>query len=102
MSLQDHVADPKFRSYITNIQAKTGQSPDDFVRFARKRGLLAPGVKSGQIVKWLEREFGLGRGHAMAVVVVLRAAAPRKYSFQLGLVWRTLFAREVERWRLVA
>ena len=77
MSLQDHLADPKFRSYITNIQAKTGQGPEDFVRLARKRGFLAPGVKSGQIVEWLGKEFGLGRGHAMAVVVVLRAATSK-------------------------
>lgn len=75
MSLQQHLADPKFRSYIANIQAKTGQTPSDFIRLARKKGFLAPGVKTGQIVAWLMEEFGLGRGHAMAVVVVLRTAS---------------------------
>lgn len=77
MSLQDHLADPKFRSYITNIEAKTGQTPDDFIRLARKKGFLAPGVKAGPIVSWLSEEFGLGRGHAMAVVVVLRTATAK-------------------------
>lgn len=38
MSLQEHLTDPKFRSYITNIQAKTGKTPDDFIRLARKKG----------------------------------------------------------------
>lgn len=61
MSLQDHLADPKFRSYIANIQAKTGHTPNDLIRLARKKGFLAPGVKSGQIVAWLSEEFGLGR-----------------------------------------
>lgn len=77
MSLDQHLADPKFRSYITNIQAKTGKTPDDFIRLARKRGFLEPGVKAGRIVAWLNEEFGLGRGHAMAVVVVLRTATAK-------------------------
>ncbi len=77
MSLEQHLADPKFRSYITNIQAKTGKTPDDFIRLARKKGLLEPGVKAGQIVAWLNEEFGLGRGHSMAVVVVLRTATAK-------------------------
>jgi uncharacterized protein DUF4287 len=74
VSLNDHLADPKFKSYITNIEAKTGKGPEDFIRLARKKGFLEPGVKSGQIVEWLNKDFGLGRGHAMAVVVVLRTA----------------------------
>ncbi len=77
MSLEQHLADPKFRSYVNNIQAKTGKTPDDFIRLARKKGFLAPGVKAGPIVAWLNEEFGLGRGHAMAVVVVLRTASAR-------------------------
>ena len=77
MSLEQHLADPKFRSYITNIQAKTGKTPADFIRLARKKGFLAPGVKAGQIVAWLNEDFGLGRGHAMAVVVVLRTATAK-------------------------
>ena len=74
MSLQEHLADPKFKSYVTNIKAKTGKGPADFIRLARTKGFLGPGVKSGQIVEWLNKDFGLGRGHAMAVVVVLRTA----------------------------
>lgn len=77
MSLDQHLADPKFRSYITNIQAKTGKTPADFIRLARKKGFLPPAVKAGQIVAWLSEDFGLGRGHAMAVVVVLRAATAK-------------------------
>jgi len=74
VKLEEHLADPKFRSYIRNIEAKTGKGPDDFIRLARKKGFLEPGVKAGQIVDWLSTDFGLGRGHAMAVVVVLRTA----------------------------
>ena len=74
MTLQDHLADPKFRSYITNIEAKTGTGPDDFIRLARKKGFLEPGLKAGPTIEWLNKDFGLGRGHAMAVIVVLRTA----------------------------
>lgn len=67
-------ADPKFQAYIDNIKAKTGKSPRDFIRLAKAKGLLSANVKTGQIVGWLQKDFGLGRGHAMAIVVSLRKA----------------------------
>ena len=68
--------DPKFQSYLNNIEAKTGKTPDDFVRLAKAKGLLDPKVKVGEQVAWLQKDFGLGRGHAMAVVVILKEAMP--------------------------
>lgn len=67
-------ADPKFQAYIDNIKAKTGKSPRDFIRLAKAKGLLSANVKTGQIVAWLHKDFGLGRGHAMAIVVTLKKA----------------------------
>ncbi|AOY00984.1 DUF4287 domain-containing protein [Jeongeupia sp. USM3] len=66
-----------FQSYLDNIRAKTGQSPDDFRRLADARGfavdgVLKPGVKAGQIVDWLKTDFELGHGHAMAVYALLK------------------------------
>lgn len=76
---QDVTADPRFQAYIDSIKAKTGKSPQDFIRLARAKGLLSPDVKTSDIVAWLQKEFGLGRGHAMAIVVTLRAAtAPNR------------------------
>lgn len=69
--------DPRFQSYLDNIEAKTGKRPQDFVRAAKARGLLRPDVKSGELVSWLQKDYGLGRGHAMAVVVILREAMAR-------------------------
>jgi hypothetical protein len=63
-----------FQAYLDNIQAKTGLSPDDFIAKARREGFLRPGIKAGQIVAWLKRDFGLGHGHAMAIVAVLKKA----------------------------
>ena len=57
-----------FQAYIDTIKAKTGLDPDDFRTLADERGLLAADVKTGQIVEWLAADYGLGRGHAMALV----------------------------------
>ena len=62
-----------FQAYIDNIQAKTGKTPDDFKKLAKKEGLLEPGVKAGAIVAWLKRDFGLGHGHAMAIYATFKA-----------------------------
>ncbi|HET7537346.1 MAG TPA: DUF4287 domain-containing protein [Candidatus Didemnitutus sp.] len=70
-----------FQAYLTNIQAKTGKSPDDFRALAAKKGFtqdgkLAPGVKAGAIVAWLKKDFKLGHGHAMAIVALLKGMKP--------------------------
>jgi hypothetical protein len=52
-----------FQSYLDNIQAKTGKTPDDFRALAAEKGL----VKNGEIVNWLKTDFGLGHGHANAI-----------------------------------
>jgi len=61
-----------FQAYIDNIKLKTGKTPKDFRILAMKKGLLAPGVKAMQIVRWLKEDFGLGHGHAMAIVLTLK------------------------------
>lgn len=66
-----------FQAYLDNIQTKTGKSPAQFRqwgvdrRFATGQG-LAEGVKVGAIVAALKDEFGLGHGHAMAIVALLK------------------------------
>lgn len=61
-----------FQAYLDNIEAKTGKSPADFKRLAKRKGLLKPGVKAMQIVAWLKKDFKLGHGHAMAIYAVLK------------------------------
>ena len=60
-----------FQAYLNNIKAKTGKTHEDFKKIAEKKGLLKPGVKAGEIVKWLKEDFDLGHGHAMAIYAVL-------------------------------
>jgi len=61
-----------FQSYLDNIELKTGKTPSEFVTLAEAKGFTDPGVKATPILEWLKADFGLGRGHAMALVHVLR------------------------------
>lgn len=66
-----------FQAYLDNIQTKTGKTPDDFRAMAAEKGFsgpdgITPGVKATQITDWLKAEFGLGHGHAMAIVALLK------------------------------
>ena len=61
-----------FQAYLDKIEDKTGLTPRQFIELARERGLDAPGVKAGAIVDWLKQDYDLGRGHAMALVHVIK------------------------------
>ena len=66
-----------FQAYIDNIKTKTGKTPADFKKLATQKGFLEkgdlkPGVKAGEIVKWLKKDFDLGHGHAMAIYATFK------------------------------
>jgi hypothetical protein len=66
-----------FQGYLNTIKEKTGKGPDDFRQLAAEKGFtqngdLAPGIKAGDIVKWLKEDFELGHGHAMAIYALLK------------------------------
>ena len=61
-----------FQAYLDTIKAKTGLAPEDFRALARGKGLLAEGTKPAAIIAWLKEDFGLGQGHAMALVSTFR------------------------------
>jgi len=63
-----------FQAYIDNIHTKTGKTPEDFLKAAKAKGMVGPDVKVMEIVKWLKGEYGLGHGHAMAIVLTFRNA----------------------------
>ena len=59
-----------FQAYLDNIEDKTGLTPREFITVAAERG-YGPGTKAGEIIAWLADDYGLGRGHAMALVHVI-------------------------------
>ena len=60
-----------FAAYIETIKAKTGLGPTDFIKVAATKG-FTPNTKAREIVNWLKADYGLGQGHAMAIVNVLK------------------------------
>lgn len=69
-----------FQAYLDNIKSKTGKNADDFKKLAQKKGLLKKGVKAGEILSWLKKDFDLGHGHAMAIYTVLKGSREEKLS----------------------
>lgn len=82
-----------FQSYLANIKAKTGKTPEDFRALAKAKGL----TKAGEIVAWLKQDFGLGYGHAGAIWQVIGHADDVKASPDQRLA--KLFAGKKTHWR---
>lgn len=64
-----------FQAYLDNIEEKTGKTPNEFIALAAEKGFDDPKTKSGDIIAWLKEDYGLGRGHAMAIVHVIKNGA---------------------------
>lgn len=63
-----------FQAYLDKIEDTTGLTPRQFVDLAAAKG-FGPGTKAGEIITWLADDYGLGRGHAMALVHVITKGA---------------------------
>ncbi|WP_394250385.1 DUF4287 domain-containing protein [Arthrobacter pityocampae] len=59
-----------FQAYLDTVEKKTGLTPRQLIELAHRRG-LGPETKAGPILAWLSEEYGLGRGHGMAMVHVI-------------------------------
>jgi hypothetical protein len=73
-----------FQAYLDTVKSTTGMDPADFRAAAEQKGLLADGVKTGEIVAWLAADYGLGRGHAMAIVATFKPTRAADKSAQTG------------------
>ncbi|MFG6491011.1 DUF4287 domain-containing protein [Microbacterium sp. P03] len=61
-----------FQAYLDAIEKKTGLTPRQLLDLAKKRGFDGPSVKAQEVIAWLADDYGLGRGHAMALVSVIK------------------------------
>lgn len=61
-----------FQAYLDNIEEKTGKTPREFIAMAEAKGFTDPKTKAGEILAWLQEDFGLGRGHGMAIVHIIK------------------------------
>lgn len=60
-----------FQAYLDNIETKTGKTPSDFIELAKAKGINKE-TKANEIVSWLKQDYELGRGHAMALVHIIK------------------------------
>jgi hypothetical protein len=63
-----------FQAYLDNVEDKTGVTPRQFMELAAAKGFDSS-TKATPIVEWLAADYGLGRGHAMAIVHVIKNGA---------------------------
>ena len=61
-----------FQAYLDTIEDKTGLTPRELIAIAASKGLDQPSTKAGEIIDWLKADHDLGRGHAMALVHVIK------------------------------
>ncbi len=59
-----------FQAYLDAVEDKTGKTPRELVSEAQAKG-FGPGTKATPILEWLAQDYGLGRGHGMAMVHVI-------------------------------
>ena len=59
-----------FQAYLDAVEKKTGLTPRQLIDQAESKG-FGPDTKAGPILEWLAADYGLGRGHGMAMVHVI-------------------------------
>lgn len=64
-----------FQAYLDNVEQKTGKTPSEFIDIARTKGFDSPSTKASEIITWLKDDYDLGRGHAMAIVHIIKHGA---------------------------
>jgi hypothetical protein len=56
-----------FQAYLDKVEEITGKTPNEFIAMAKKKNLTT----SKEIIAWLKQDYGLGLGHARAIVYVI-------------------------------
>ena len=59
-----------YQAYLDAIEDQTGKTPQQLLDEAGDRG-YGPQTKAAAVVEWLQ-EYGVGRGHAMALYGVIK------------------------------
>ena len=74
-----------FQAYLDAIETKTGKTPQQLLDEAASRG-YGPDTRAGVVLDWLKEEYGIGRGHAMALYGVLKngPTVPEKHVGSTG------------------
>jgi hypothetical protein len=63
-----------FQAYLDAVERKTGRTPAQLLDEAAGRG-YGPTTKAAVVVDWLATEYGVGRGHAMAIHHLIKSGS---------------------------
>lgn len=72
-----------FQAYLDTIEERTGLTPRQLLAIAQEKGFDQPPTRAGDVVAWLAQDYGLGRGHAMALWHVI-SKGPSIGSWHVG------------------
>lgn len=74
-----------YQAYLDAIETKTGKTPQELLDEAASRG-YTPQTKAAEVLAWLKDDYGVGRGHAMALHGVLKngPTVPEKHVGSTG------------------
>jgi hypothetical protein len=74
-----------YQAHLDAIERTTGRTPQELLDDAVSRG-YGPSTKASVVVEWLRDEYGVGRGHAMALFGVLKngPTVPEKHVGSTG------------------
>jgi hypothetical protein len=64
-----------FKTYMQNVQAKSGKTAEDFYRIATEKGFIVDGkivALHKKLLEWLKSDIGLGHVYANFVIAYLR------------------------------
>lgn len=61
-----------FQAYLDTIEDRTGLTPRQLLELADAKGFGPTGTTAAEVVSWLADDYGLGRGHAMALWHVIK------------------------------
>ena len=56
------------QAYLDNVEEKTGKTPKQFIAEAKKKKL----TEFKDLMNWLKTDYGLGTGHARAIIHVIQ------------------------------
>lgn len=60
-----------FQAYLDALERRTGRTPAELLEEAAARG-YGPATKAAVVLEWLATDYGVGRGHGMAFVHLLK------------------------------
>ena len=75
-----------YQAYLDALEKKTGKTPQQLLDEAAARG-YGPTTAAGVVVDWLQEDYAVGRGHAMALYGVIKKGpvAPEKHVGSTGV-----------------